>query len=173
MKADHAKHPTERMELPGILSEFRQALNDEIDEIEKSGQSSTLLFGGQRLEGHAPEYWYRFQVEYAPSIPADTPCKLIIGTNQFEVTTVSFEENYIIISSKEPLNKSSAALSGSFVPTDRFENLEIHKVFLQFPNLNLETKSLADRSCDLIRGSLNPHYPSRSERHGWKTAQPY
>ena len=99
MKADHAKHPTERMELPGILSEFRQALNDEIDEIEKSGQSSTLLFGGQRLEGHAPEYWYRFQVEYAPSIPADTPCKLIIGNNQFEVTTVSFEENYIIISS--------------------------------------------------------------------------
>ena len=106
MKADHAKHPTERMELPGILSEFRQALNDEIDEIEKSGQSSTLLFGGQRLEGHAPEYWYRFQVEYAPSIPADTPCKLIIGNNQFEVTTVSFEENYIIISSKSPLPES-------------------------------------------------------------------
>ena len=54
----------------------------------------------------------------------------------------------------EPLNKSAAALSGSFVPTYWFENLEIHKVFLRFPNLNLETKSLADRSCDLIRGSL-------------------
>ncbi len=39
---------------------------------------------------------------------------------------------------KEPLNKSAAALSGSFAPTDWFENLEIHKVFLQFPNLNLE-----------------------------------
>ena len=39
---------------------------------------------------------------------------------------------------KEPLNKSAAALSGSFAPTYRFENLEIHKVFLQFPNLNLE-----------------------------------
>ena len=38
----------------------------------------------------------------------------------------------------EPLNKSSAALSGSFAPTYRFENLEIHKVFLRFPNLNLE-----------------------------------
>ena len=38
----------------------------------------------------------------------------------------------------EPLNKSAAALSGSFAPTYRFENLEIHKVFLQFPNLNLE-----------------------------------
>ena len=55
---------------------------------------------------------------------------------------------------REPLNQSAAALSGSFAPTDRFENFEIHKVFLQFPNLNLETKSLADHSCDLIRGSL-------------------
>ena len=39
---------------------------------------------------------------------------------------------------KEPLNKSAAALSGSFAPAYRFENLEIHKVFLRFPNLNLE-----------------------------------
>ena len=58
---------------------------------------------------------------------------------------------------REPLNQSAAALSGSFAPTYRFENLEIlrsrwrlcrltdaacplrvHKVFLQFPNLNLE-----------------------------------
>jgi transposase-like protein len=39
---------------------------------------------------------------------------------------------------KEPLNKLAAALSGSFAPTFQFENLEIHKVFLQFSNLNLE-----------------------------------
>ena len=56
----------------------------------------------------------------------------------------------------EPLNQSAAALSGSFAPTDRFENLEIlrsrwrlcrltdaacplrvHKVFLRFSNLGL------------------------------------
>ena len=37
-----------------------------------------------------------------------------------------------------PLNKSAAALSGSFAPTYRFENLEIRKRFLRFPNLNLE-----------------------------------
>ena len=42
------------------------------------------------------------------------------------------------VGSKEPLNKSAAALSGSFAPTYWFENLEIHKVFLRFPNLNLE-----------------------------------
>ena len=30
---------------------------------------------------------------------------------------------------REPLNKSAAALSGSFAPADRFKNLEIHKDF--------------------------------------------
>ena len=39
---------------------------------------------------------------------------------------------------REPLNQSSAALSGPFAPTYRFENLEIRKGFLRFPNLNLE-----------------------------------
>ena len=38
----------------------------------------------------------------------------------------------------EPLNQSAAALSGSFASAYRFENLEIHKVILRFPNLNLE-----------------------------------
>ncbi len=49
----------------------------------------------------------------------------------------NFRYNYFS-KPKEPLNKSAAALSGPFAPTYRFENLEIHKVFLQFPNLNLE-----------------------------------
>ena len=58
------------------------------------------------------------------------------------------QEGIAAAKAKEPLNQSSAALSGSFAPTYWFENLEIHKAFLQFPNLNLETKSLADHSCD-------------------------
>ena len=36
------------------------------------------------------------------------------------------------------MNQSAAALSRSFAPTDRFENLEIRKGFLQFSNLNSE-----------------------------------
>ena len=40
--------------------------------------------------------------------------------------------------SREPLNQSAAALSGSFAPAYRFENPEIRKGFLQFLNLNSE-----------------------------------
>ena len=42
------------------------------------------------------------------------------------------------VESREPLNQSAAALSVSFAPTYWFENLEIRKGFLRFPNLNLE-----------------------------------
>ena len=39
---------------------------------------------------------------------------------------------------RKPLNQSAAAVSGSFVPADRFENLEKRKGFLRFSNLNLK-----------------------------------
>lgn len=76
---DQAK-TSEQVVLTGLLSEFREALEDEIAQIEKNGQSSTLLSNGQRVESRGTELWYRFHVEYAPSLPADTPCKLVVGT---------------------------------------------------------------------------------------------
>lgn len=69
----------------------------------KSGQSSTLLFGGRQIESHGADLWYRFNVEYVPSLPADTPCKLVIGKDQFDVTVISYEENSIVISTKTTL----------------------------------------------------------------------
>jgi hypothetical protein len=51
---------------------------------------------------------------------------------------LAFGEKNGKIRYREPLNQSAAALSRSFAPTDRFENLEIRKGFLRFPNLNLE-----------------------------------
>ena len=42
---------------------------------------------------------------------------------------------------RDPLNKYSVALSGSFAPTFRSKKLEIHQVFLRFLNLNLEQNS--------------------------------
>ena len=90
----------ERVELHGMLAEFRQALEEEIHKVKSSGLSSTLLFAGRRIESRGAEFWYRFRVEYAPAMPADTPCKLTVGKEQFNVTVVSFDENSIIISSK-------------------------------------------------------------------------
>ena len=89
-----------RKPLEGILAEFRQALDEEIEKIKSSGQSSTLLYSGKRIEHHGAEFWYRFSVEYMPSLPADTPCKLYVGKDQFDVTVISCEESQLIISSR-------------------------------------------------------------------------
>ena len=55
---------------------------------------------------------------------------------------------------KEPLNKSTAALDGPFAATFRFENLEIHKVFPRFSNLNLRQNLSTTALADLFRASL-------------------
>ena len=54
----------------------------------------------------------------------------------------------------EPLNKSTAALSGSLAATFRFENLEIHKVFLRFSNLDLRQNLSLTALTDLFRVTI-------------------
>ena len=83
MNKTFEKNRETKVVLQGFLSEFRDALEEEIYKIENSGQSSTLLFGGRQIESHGHDLWYRFNVEYVPSLPADTPCKLVIGKEQF------------------------------------------------------------------------------------------
>ena len=54
---------------------------------------------------------------------------------------------------KEALNKSVAALSGSFAAILPFGKLEIHKVFLRFPNVALQQKLSLTALADLFRAS--------------------
>ena len=67
MKAFSKGQIFDHPQLKGIFSEFREALNEEISYIEKNGQSSILLYAGQKLEARTSEYCYRFQVEYLAS----------------------------------------------------------------------------------------------------------
>ena len=58
------------------------------------------------------------------------------------------------VSSEEPLNKSPAVDGGSFAPAVQFEKLEIHPVFLRFPNFHLVQNLSPSALVDLIRASL-------------------
>lgn len=93
----------ERIKLTGMLAKFRQGLEEEIEKIKKSGQSSTLLYGGRRIESRGGDYWYRFKVEYLPALPADTPCKLHVGQDRFDVTVISLEEDTLVVACKKLL----------------------------------------------------------------------
>ena len=55
---------------------------------------------------------------------------------------------------REPLNKSPAADGGSFSPAVQFEKLEIHPVFLRFPNFHLVQNLSPSALVNLIRASL-------------------
>ena len=93
--------------LEGFLYEFREALRDEIKEIEKSGLSSILLKEGHRLYSSSG-FWYQFKIDYLPNIPADTPCKLTIGNENYDVTVIAFDDNNLTIEAKEELSNTIA-----------------------------------------------------------------
>ena len=61
--------------------------------------------------------------------------------------------------SREPLNKSSSAVSGSFPSTLRHRKWEIHTVFLRFRYLDWTKNLSLTALVDLIRGSQD-HYDS-------------
>ena len=67
MQIKDKENSVDRVELKGFLGEFRGALEEEINKIKKSGQSSTLLFSGRQIEARGIERWYRFGVEYVPT----------------------------------------------------------------------------------------------------------
>ena len=56
----------------------------------------------------------------------------------------------------EPLNKSSAAVSGSFPPTLRYQKRGIHKVFLRFRYLDWSKNLSLTALADVVRCSLKP-----------------
>lgn len=66
MYAQDKQHVPDRAELKGILSEFRDALEEEIDKIKKSGQSSTLLFGGRQIESHGADLCIALMLNMSP-----------------------------------------------------------------------------------------------------------
>ena len=59
---------------------------------------------------------------------------------------------------------ASAVFGGSFAPILRFEKLEIHKVFLHFPNLvlkqNLSPNALADLRCAALSSATSIPVPA-------------
>ncbi len=100
-------HQTEQVPLSGFLSEFREAIQDEIKEIEKNGLSSIQLKEGHRLYS-SNGFWYQFKIDYLPNIPADTPCKLTIGNEDYDVTVIAFDDNNLTIAAKEELPNTIA-----------------------------------------------------------------
>lgn len=106
-RINNAETHQNEVQLEGFLAGFRQALQEEIKEIKKNGQSSILLTEGHRLYTSSG-YWYQFKIDYLPNIPADTPCKLTFGTESHEATVIAYDDNTITIDVKEEIPNTIA-----------------------------------------------------------------
>lgn len=125
--------------LTGRLSEFRHALNAEIETIRKSVLSSLLIRNGHRVSKEDGWFKYRFYVEYSGSIPPDTPCTLIFEKERYDVTVVSYEETFITILTKTDL--------GGTIPKAQLENGSI--VLMKKLIERLEQKSKKENAAGL------------------------
>ena len=96
----------ESVQLPELLDEFRTALEKEIEAVRKGGQSSTLLSGGREVPSNTSDFWYKFNVDFMPDLPADTPCKLTVGAFKYDVTVIQVEDSCVTIASDKKLTST-------------------------------------------------------------------
>ena len=63
MAKEDKKPYSDKVELKGRLSEFRKALEEEIEAIESNGQNSIVLTNGKRIEGYGKKKIEQIRLE--------------------------------------------------------------------------------------------------------------
>ena len=105
------------------------------------------------------EYLVYFKEKWCRTAGKDPPLGHVdgfqIGPSSF---SVALNEIKCLLRVKEALNKSPAADGGSFAPAVQFEKLEIHPVFLRFPNFHLVQNLSPSALVDFIRASLKLYF---------------
>lgn len=144
--------------LPGRLGEFVIALDSERKEIQESGMASGLiLFDGESLGEKARIHHYRFKVEYSAGILDDSPCRLIINANSYNVFMISFDGTYIILASEVPINeglgKAKLETGSVFLLEKMIERLgqkaalenHIGSLLFEYKEISVSDSHLSDR----------------------------
>jgi hypothetical protein len=114
------QNSNEEVTLTGILSEFRIALQEEIEAaIRNSASSAVPLVNGKRLAQIGGSFQYQFVIENILNVPGDTPGDLYIpGRDSIPVTVISVDGMVIILSVSIDL--------GTYVPTARLQSNLAH-----------------------------------------------
>ena len=107
---------TEDVKLDGVLSEFRTALQEEIQAARVFESSNAVeLKNGRRIAKVGKNYQYLFEIENALNLPGDTPGDLLVpGSPPISVMIVSIEGLAITVSIPEDIS--------TFVPFARLKS---------------------------------------------------
>lgn len=116
MNFSNQKNYQSEIKLSGVLSEFRVALNEEIEAARRHESSSAVpLINGRRIAQIGRNYQYIFQIENVLNFPGDAPGDLYLPScSPLKVIIVSIDGLAITLSLPEDI--------GAFVPTARLQS---------------------------------------------------
>src|SRR4051812_41787928 len=118
-RGQRSESDPDRIELVGRLSEFREALEAEIEAARSAAQSSAIqLIGGQRIERRGEFFQYTFKLETPQlGLPDDLPGDLYVygRDERVDATIVSMAGLALVLSVREDLgaNIPRASLSSN------------------------------------------------------------
>ena len=103
----------ERVQLDGLLGEFRDALEAEALAVRSgSGGNAVVLRQGRRILNGAGLHHYRFQVDFPQRLPSDAPAKLVIeGREPVNVTIGEAKGLAVTVVSPDDLGQTIAHAS--------------------------------------------------------------
>ena len=110
------KNYQSEVKLSGVLSEFRIALNEEIEAARRHESSSAVpLVNGRRIAQIGSSYQYIFQIENVLNLPGDAPGDLLLpNRSSLSIFVISIDGLTITLSIPEDI--------GSFVPSARLQS---------------------------------------------------
>jgi superfamily I DNA and/or RNA helicase len=116
LKISNPKYRQNTIELPGLLSEFRLALTEEIEAARRHESSSAVpLVNGKKIAQIGSAFQYIFQIENILNLPGDAPGDLILpGRLPLSVIIISIDGLKISLSIPEDI--------GDFVPSARLQS---------------------------------------------------
>lgn len=140
----------DRVELYGVLAQFRDALESEARAIRAgSGGNAVVLRHGRRILHGAGLHHYAFQVDFPHRLPVDAPAKLVIdGRAPVDVIVAEVKGLSVTVVSPDDLGQT---IAGASLQTDMSFLLE--RLITRIEEASDKPNEIGDR----ILGALAPH----------------
>jgi DNA-binding CsgD family transcriptional regulator len=139
----------DRVELHGVVAEFRDALEAEARAVRAgSGGNAVVLRQGRRILHGAGLHHYAFQVDFPQRLPVDAPAKLVIeGRAAVDVIVAEVKGLSVTVVSPEDLGQT---IAGASLQTDMSFLLE--RLIKRLEEAAGEPNEIGDR----ILGAISP-----------------
>lgn len=152
----------DRVELQGVLAEFRDALKAEARAVRSgSGSNVVVLRQGRRVLHGAGLHHYLFQVDFPQRLPVDAPAKLVIeGRAPVDVIVAEVKGLTVTVVSPDDLGRT---IAGASLQTDMSFLLE--RLVTRLEEAADDPNDVGDRILGMVSPRAAPSGARVSERY--------